>query len=442
MTYERFLRAATAALMIVIVTFMLTPSAGAQTYQTLYTFTGGADGGTPFAGLIIDAAGNLYGTTYYGGSGPCDVGTYPGCGTVFELAPTAGGGWTESVLYSFTGQTGWRPPSGLTSDAAGNLYGTTFWGNSINGNGAGWGLVFKLTPNPDGSWSESVLYGFTGAADGGSPVGGVILDATGSLYGTTNAGGTTTCLEHAGCGTVYKLTPNLDGTWTESVIYMFKGGGDGEWPDHVSLVFDAAGNLYGTTADGGGKGSCNWQSRPFCGTIFELTPNADGTWTEQVLHRFTGGRDGANPAGTLIFDKSGNLYGTTFYGGAHGYGNVFELTPIGDGTWKEKALHQFANKDGANAYAGLTFDAAGNLYGTTYAGGNISSCGGAGCGVVFELTPNAGGSWTQKLLHRFNGGTQGANPVSELIFDAVGNLYSTTSCWAATCAGAVFEITP
>jgi uncharacterized repeat protein (TIGR03803 family) len=222
------------------------------------------------------------------------------------------------------------------------------------------------------------------------------------------------------------------------VLHSFKGGADGSYPDHGSMVFDTAGNLYGATA-AGGKGSCYVWARG-CGTIFELTPNSDGTWTEQVLHRFSGNNDGATPEPTLIFDKSGDLYGTTLLGGAHGVGNVFELMPNAGGSWKEEVLHQF--KGGSDGpWAGVIFDQAGNLYGTTLDGGNLSVCGGQGCGVVFKLAPNSNGGWSETALHRF-ADHPSAYPNAGLILDAAGNLYGTTYGDGGKTRGSVFEITP
>ena len=220
--------------------FELTPNGdGSWTERVLHSFNR-SDGDHPVAGLIFDAAGNLYGTTYFGGAGWC--GNPEGCGTVFKLTPNGDGSWTESVLHSFRyGGDGMWPASGLIFDAAGNLYGTTTIGPS------GGGMVFELTPNGDGSWTESVLHSFDAPGDlGDKPFGGLIFDATGSLYGTTLAGGQGTCYG-SGCGTVFKLTPNGDGSWTHSVLYTFKANGsDGNNPSG-DLIFDAAGNLYGTT---------------------------------------------------------------------------------------------------------------------------------------------------------------------------------------------------
>ncbi|MGA2903955.1 MAG: choice-of-anchor tandem repeat GloVer-containing protein [Candidatus Korobacteraceae bacterium] len=376
--------------------FELTPAAGGGwTEKVLYNFgSNGADGSGPYAGLIFDGAGNLYGTTYEGG-------TY-GWGTAFELTPSVGGGWTEQVLYSFCSQTnctdGSYPFAGLIFDAAGNLYGTTARGGTSSGcSGSGCGTVFELTPTAGGGWTEQVLYSFcsqTNCTDGSYPFAGLIFDAAGNLYGTTFAGGihpSCTLSGYAGCGTVFELSPREGGGWTETVLYSFGSGTDGGYPV-AGLIFDAAGNLYGTTADGAYSSSCG----QICGTVFELTPTADGGWTEQVLYSFcsqTNCTDGYGPYAGLIFDAAGNLYGTTIYGGIYGYGTVFELTPTAGGGWTETALHSFGNdpaarvEDGAGPFAGLIFDAAGNLYGTTYGGGNGTTCGPSGCGTVFEMTP-------------------------------------------------------
>jgi uncharacterized repeat protein (TIGR03803 family) len=413
MHYKKLLGAASAALMIVIAILMLTPCAGAANkYKTLYRFKGGADGSEPTAALIFDAAGNLYGTT---GSG----GAYPyGYGVVFKLTPKAGGGWTENVIHSFNNSDGNYPHAGLIFDQAGNLYGTTTFGGGTNysgtvfkltknedgswtesvlyafpddgvhgggpyaglifdsagnlygadsGTGAyGNGMVFKLTPNPDGSWTENDIYSFNGA-DGAGPDASLIFDQRGNLYGTTKMGG-----EFDDGGTAFELTPNADGTWTESVLHSFSfhhHGHDGADPE-ASLIFDTAGNLYGTTSYGGLYGA---------GTVFQLAPNGDGTWIEHRLHSFPP-KNGFLPNG-LIFDSAGNLYGTTSLGGTHGYGTVFKLTPTLKGAWKTTLPHSFGNNPGAYPNSSLIFDAHGNLYGTTE-GGTAPNF-----GSVFEITP-------------------------------------------------------
>jgi uncharacterized repeat protein (TIGR03803 family) len=393
-----------------IMALTLAPGAwAANTYKILNQFNG-IDGADPKDALFtFDAAGNLYGTTFEGGA--------YGSGTVFELSPNSDGTWTENVLYSFTGGSdGSSPMAGVIFDSIGNLYGTTVWGGN-NGSGT----VFTLTPNSGGGWTESVIYSFTGGSDGYQVVGGVIFDAAGNLYGTATEGGA------SGNGVVYELTPNSGGSWTQSVLYSFEGGTDGSYPDHGSLIFDAAGNLYGETATGG-KGSCNW-TKGGCGTVFELTPNSNGTWTQTVLHRFAGGKDGANPESTLIFDQAGTLYGTTLFGGggpcSMGCGTVFQLIPKSGGGWAERVLLRFPVKNGTNSKGGLLFDTSGNLYGTATSGGS-GKCQNSGCGTVFELSPNSKGGWTERAVHRFRG-TPGANPYGEVVLDVQGNIFGMAS---------------
>jgi len=404
------------AILAVFAVLLLVTStrAVAQQETVLYSFTGTTDGSTPHAGLIFDAVGNLYGTTSQGGA--------YGFGTAFELTPTAGGSWTETVLHNFNnnGIDGSYPLCCLIFDSSGNLYGTTWQGGAY-----GYGTVFELTPSAGGSWTETLLHSFKDA-DGSTPGAGLIFDSVGNLYGTTLGGG------GYRSGTVFELTPTVGGGWTEKVLYNFKQKGkrDGARPN--ALIFDASGNLYGTTAVGG---AYNF------GTAFELTPRTGGNWTERLLHSFQHSpKDGDDPEAGLIFDASGNLYRTTGAGGKYSssVGTVFELSPIAGGGWTEKVLHNFLNhgNDGTEIEAGLTFDAAGNLYGTANSGGAY------GFGTAFELTPTAGGSWTETVLHSFgDNGTDGTNPGDgDLIFDAVGNLYGTTVYGGAYGWGTVFEI--
>jgi uncharacterized repeat protein (TIGR03803 family) len=348
-----------------------------------------------------------------------------GGGTVFKLTPNADGSWTESVLYNFCPQNncadGAVPSASLIFDQAGNLYGTAKEGGLDE-----LGTVFKLTPNADGNWTESVLHKFTGGTDGANPSASLIFDQAGNLYGTTSGGGDD-------LGTVFRLTPKADGSWTESVLHNFTGGTDGASP-YASLIFDQAGNLYGTTSGGGDSGSCLYDN---CGVVFELMPNANGTWTESVLYRFGGGKHGQWPFGGLIFDQAGNLYGTAEFGGNcgdPGCGVVFELTPQTDGSWAQRVLHSFNGSDGDEPVAGLIFDAAGDLYGTALRGGAHN------LGTVFKLTPNADGKWAETVLHRFLD-RPGASPSAGLIFGSSGNLYGTTN-GAGSAHGSAFEITP
>lgn len=404
-------RALAAVAVTLIVVLALAPGSWAVgKYKVLYTFTGGVDGGLPEDGLIFDAAGNLYGTTGYGGS--------YGVGTVFELMRNSDGSWTESVLYSFSGSSdGGYPNAGLIFDTSGDLYGTT----------VGPSTVFKLTPNSDGSWTESVIHSL-GSSDGSYPTGGLTFDTAGNLYGMATFGG-----KH-GAGSVYRLTPNQDGTWTFGVLHSFTMGDDGGYPEHASLIFDKAGNVYGITADGG-TGDCDWQGGgQGCGVVFELMPKAGGSWKEKVLYRFLGGNDGGTAIGALI-ERAGSLYGAAYQRGAYAQGNVFRLTRGANGKWTEKVLHQFrGGKDGANSYGGFVFDKAGNLYGTTIAGGG--SC---GCGTVFRLIPHSHSGWTEQVLHRFDG-VAGASPSAWLLPDGGGNFYGATM--NPNNAGVVFEITP
>ncbi|MGA8151737.1 MAG: choice-of-anchor tandem repeat GloVer-containing protein [Terriglobales bacterium] len=353
--------------------FELMPQAdGSWTEKLLHEFnTKVNDGATPNPDLIFDAAGNLYGTTQQGNSGSQ--------GTVFELMPQADGSWTEKILHSFTvnpGKDGYYLLAGLTFDAAGNLYGTADFGGLYSGNGPG--TVFELMPQADESWTLKVLHEFGRGQDGVGPASRLVFDGAGNLYGTTNIGG------NNGYGTVFELLPKADGGWTHKVLHSFTSPtGNGGSVPLAGLIFDAAGNLYGTTVEGGNS-SCVFGDDSPCGTVFELTAKSSGGWsTTKILHKFKGGKDGSEPRASLIFDAAGNLYGTTSLGGAYACGTVFELTPTAAGGWKEKVLHQFkrADKDGCGPLGSLIFDAFGNLYGTTGAGGTHNF------GTVFEITP-------------------------------------------------------
>jgi uncharacterized repeat protein (TIGR03803 family) len=428
-------------LLMTWMTMLLVPGAGAQSkYKSLYKFDGGES--FPEGGLIFDQSGNLYGTTYLGGA--------KGFGVVFTLTPQSDGRWTKSVLYSFCSLAhcadGAYPVAGLVFDQTGNLYGTTASGGANQESGA----VFKLAPNADGSWTESVLYSFcalNNCVDGSSPQSSLTFDQMGNLYGTTGGGGSSSFCGGFGCGTVFKLIPGSNGSWTESVLYSFcslTNCADGGLT-FAGVILDGAGNLYGTASLGGGVGQCAGRA---CGVVFELTARANGSWKEKILHRFADGRDGARPEGSLIFDGSGNLYGTTNLGGnsrcrtinGNGCGVVFELMPESDRSWKEEVLHKFTGADGNGPVAGLVFDTAGSLLGTTFFGGDLNLCGGTGCGVVFELTPNSKGGWTEKVLHRFLD-LPGARP-NGVILDAAENVFGSTLGDSSTTFGSVFEITP
>jgi len=361
-----------------------------NTYKILHTFKGAPnDGSFPQSGVTFDGVGNLYGTNPMGGA--------HGYGTVFRLRPSTGGFWTETVLHSFNnnGHDGLNSYAGLAFDSKGNLFGTTYYGGLTTcGSGvpSGCGTVFELSPNARGGWIYRVIYSFKAGIDGAWPSSTLILDSKGSLYGTTASGGTGSCTvgDYIGCGTVFKLTPSSRG-WTETILHSFIGGADGQFL-YGGLVRDAAGNLYGTTANGGSSGCFENLG---CGTVFRLSLSG-GVWTKTTLHVFAG-NDGAAPVGNLVFDNLGNLYGATAEGGANGSGNVFELTPS-SGFWNETVLHSFCSfcVDGSSPYAGVIFDGAGNLYGTTRNGGVNNED-----GIVFKLTPNTKGGWQENVLHRF-----------------------------------------
>jgi len=399
---------AVTAVVVLAMAIIAAPAAQAQTLSILHTFTGGQDGGKPQAGLTMDQAGNFYGTTPQGGAG---------YGTVFKLSHTGagwvlstlytfqGGGsdgagpiarvlfgpdgalygttnaggdsnfgivfslrppitacrsvqcpWTETVLHRFTGfGDGTNPGYGdLAFDAAGNIYGTTYFGGQ-----GGIGVVFKLTRSGE-SWTESVLYSFSDSGNEGSlPYGGVVLDSAGNIYGTTLGG-----INNQ--GVVFQLS-HPGSSWMETVVHSFGGPpNDGEAP-YGTLIMDQQGNLYGTTYKGGTTGA---------GTVYELQPSGN-SWTYSILADLPAFSNSGGPTGALTMDGAGNLYDTTYGDGFVGAGNVFELTPSGS-SWTYTDLHDFNGQDGSHPYGNVVLDAHGNIYGTTF---------GPGYGEVWELTP-------------------------------------------------------
>ncbi|MGC2110182.1 MAG: choice-of-anchor tandem repeat GloVer-containing protein [Candidatus Korobacteraceae bacterium] len=379
---------------------VLAPAAQAQTYSVLHTFTGGQDGAHSDAGVTVDAAGNLYGTTALGGA-------YGG-GVVFKMT-RHGSAWTPAPLYSFTGDTdGGSPEARVVFGPDGSLYGTTAYGG---GNGA-FGVVFNLKPPAQPCqrvscpWTETVLHRFTGGSDGAYPgQGDLVFDQAGNVYGTTQGYGSV--------GTVFKLTPQ-GGGWTETILYTFTHS---ENPVG-GVILDAAGNLYGTTSSGGIG----------FGTVYELSPSGSG-WTEQTLYTFQNNGDGSTPIGGVVFDAEGNLYGGTASVG----GTVYQLQPS-NGSWIFHKLYAFpASSDGPDD--SLTLDATGNLYGTVPSGGS-------GFGAAFKLS-RSGDTWTETNLYNFGQGGQGVYPYGSVALDASGNLYSTTNAGGGGAgAGVVWEITP
>jgi uncharacterized repeat protein (TIGR03803 family) len=386
----------------------------------------GTNGYTPQAGLILDASGNLYGTTSYGGD--LRVCSQDSCGTVFELSQNKAGNWIETVLHIFgSGTDGAVPRAGLVFDSRGDLYGTTLEGGTY-----GFGTVFELSPSIGGDWTETVLYNFSNAgSDGSGPLSSLIFDGAGNLYGTTGGGGTN------GSGTVFELSPAAEGIWNETTLHSFNRNGiDGVDPSS-GLTFNAAGSLFGTTSSGGSETGC---SNYGCGIVFELTPDGDSAWTETVLYTFTStGTGGYSPGRSgVVLDSAGNLYGTTVLGGTYGLGTAFELSAASGGVWKIKWLHGFGlGNDAGYPANGVTIDALGNLYGT--AEGSICTF----YSTAFELSEE-GGRWSEQVLHNLAGLTDGGCPSSGLALDAAGDMFGTTDNGGGGSdpGGTVFEIKP
>lgn len=382
-------------------------TAFAQTFTVLHSFTGGADGANPSEGLVLDSAGNLYGTTYDGGTGNCNQDSQQGCGTVFKVTNQG----TETVLHTFQGGAdGKYPWAGLARDNKGRLLGTTVDG------GMGFGTVFSL----DESGTEHILYRFTGAKDGAYPYASLTLDRTGRLYGTSTAGGNLHCGDVSkGCGTLFELNANKG-----AVVHSFAGApSDGSFPGYGSVLIDGSGNLYGTTGEGG---TANY------GTVYKV----DRTGRYTVLYSFSGTSDGCEPLGRLAADGSGNLYGTASLCGDYNRGTIFELTSTGS----FMVLYTFGvdgSGDGNEPFGGVTRDRSGNLYGTTLFGGQCSTSQ-SGCGTVFKLSPD--GSMT--YLRMFDGYTDGSSPWGNVILDAASNLYGTTSIGGQGGFGTVWKIAP
>jgi uncharacterized repeat protein (TIGR03803 family) len=360
--------------------------------------------------------------------------------TVFELSRSSSGGWTLTTLYTFSDfVSGSLPTGSLTFDAAGNLYGSTSQGGSPDcAPPNGCGVVFKLSPGT-GGWVETVLHTFNGGSDGSFPNGNLVFDSAGNLYGTTFVGGDPFCTELGiGCGTIFKLSPD-SGRWEKTTLYLFTGHEDGGVPPS-GVIFDAAGNLYGTTTFGGSySGNCS----PYgCGVVFQLSPTSSRFWKETIVHTFTGKSDGLNPEAGLTIDAAGNLYGSAGYGGTHSSGTILKFTPASPGSWKAKILYSFNFFDGWLPNT-LTLDGAGNIYGTTVWGGSKGEtgiCDPLGCGIAFKLSPRTEGPWTETLLHFFTGGHDGSLP-SPVVLDPADNVYGTTELGSYNW-GAVFELTP
>jgi uncharacterized repeat protein (TIGR03803 family) len=326
---------------------------------------------------------------------------------------------TTNVIFSFEEDEGEYADTDLETDNAGNIYGTTVLGGDFGG-----GTVFQLTPTPNG-WVHTVLYSFTGGADGGEPYKGVTLDREGNLYGTAVTGGSGSC--EGGCGVTYKLTKS-GGTWIQTIIHAFSGGDDGSGPG-ARVTVDQSGNVYGMTPTGGAYG---------LGTIYKIQKGPSGAWTLKVIHAFTGGADGGSGSAGRMILRNGRLYGAATTGGTYGSGVVFELMSRGAGRWDFRTLYSFRSQpDGSFPYGALLFNSSGHIYGTTYYGGanNI--------GAVYELSPRPVGEWDENVLYSFQEGSDGNSPISNLVFGGPGNLnlYGTTS-EGGLGSGTIFKLSP
>lgn len=386
-------------------------SAGAHAGTTIiYSFAGGADGEYADTDLVRDTGGNLYGSTVQGGNSAS--------GTVWELTPS-NGNWTHSVLYSFSGGSdGGEPYKGVTLDGQGNIFGTAVTGGSGSCDG-GCGVVYKLT-NSGGTWTQSVIYSFTGGNDGLDPGAGLTIDSNGDVYGTTPGGGV------YGYGTIFRLHRTGGGAWKFKVLHAFNGGSDGNGGSAGRLVL-AGNHLYGTATAGGNDGQ---------GTAFQLTRNVNGHWKFKSIYEFTGEPDAGFPYGGLALDNSGNLYGTTYYGGASGAGSVYRLGRK-SGAWSEKLLYSFTGgSDGAAPLGNLVIDSGGNLFGTTSGGGS------AGDGVIFELSPASKTRWKESVEHAFRGSPDGEYAYNGMVGDGAGDYFGATTEGGQSDDGAIYEFRP
>ena len=371
---------------------LATAAPTSDNHSNLWNFTAGIDGASARGDLLVDSVGNLYGTTSTGGAF--------NNGGVFEATTARPGAATLTPLYSFSGATdGAVPSAGLIMDSQGALYGTA----SLDGPGQ-FGTVFELTPpTPGGVWTETTLFGFPGGAQGATPVGSLVFDQAGALYGTTQWGGANNF------GTIFKLTPPAGGTgaWTETILWNFTGGADGGNPV-AGLVFDSTGALYGTAKTGGANNA---------GTVFQLSPGANNSWTQATLWAFTGGADCATPTGTLLQDGAGGFYGSAEYGG-----------PI-NADCDQARYPYYGETNQASSYA---------------ANAAYITPGGNGCGVIFDLRPAANGAtpWTQTVIWTFDAGLDGANPVAGLLAGPNGTLFTLSTEYGNTFWGTEILLTP
>lgn len=393
------------------ITVLVSVTFAASTPHIIYSFAGGSDGEYLDTDLVMDSLGNLYGTSVQGG----DFAS----GTVWQLSPSASG-WIHTVLYSFRGGAdGGEPYKGAALNNQGNLYGTAVTGGGGSCEG-GCGVVWKLTRSGSG-WNQSVIHTFTGGDDGSGPGTGLTVSPNGTLYGMTPTGGAN------GQGVIFEMKPTRNGTWHFSVIHAFTGGNDGSGGSAGRLLRHK-GSLYGVTTTGGANGK---------GVVFRLTRSA-GVWQLTTLYAFRGQPDAGFPYGGLAFDSAGNLYGTTYYDGANNLGSVYRLTPQPDGTWTEDVLYSFrGGRDGSGSISNVVFGKTGNIYGTTSAGG--ASC---DCGTIFKLTATADGRWKESIVYRFHGAPDGAFAYNGMVGDGAGNFYGTTVHGGPTDDGVIYKFTP
>ena len=397
-------------LVLAVAVFALNASAFGITETILYTFTGGSDGGGPFGNLVFDSTGqNLYGTTSAGGVSNSKGGN----GVVFQLSHV-GGTWVENVIYAFAGGgDGAAPLGGVIFDSAGNLYGTT---NSGGANGLG--TVFELSPASGGGWTEQVIYSFAGGSDGANPNGGLAIDSTGNLFGTTSTGGA------ANLGTVFEVSPVSGGGWSERVILTgtkARGGGFLR-----TVVFDAAHNLYATAPTGGASNA---------GSIYRLRANSTGGWRPAAIYSFLGGSDGSSPIATLTTVVAGHLYGTTQAGGNFSSGTAFELILNSAGTWVKTILYNFGSKSTDALFPTEALITEGSrLFGTSSSGGRFGS------GTIFELSRPIG-VWQEQVLHSFTTGSDTGGPAGSLLLSA-SNLVGLGHNGGSFGAGGVYELSP
>ena len=383
----------------------------------IYSFQGGGDSEDPQSGLVADAAGNLYGTTF---------GQFGSQGTVFKLTAPGkiGDPWVETILYDFSAPNDGKGPIGnLIFDAQGNLYGVTQTG----GQGQG-GIVYELTPQAEGAWTETILFEFSEVSEGIGPEAGLVFDKAGNLYGTASRGGNPTC----SCGLVFELQPPAQsgGAWTETTLYQFRGslphGTDGATPNSA-LIIDGEGDLVGTTESGGSIANL--------GTVFALRYE-NGRWVEKVLHAFSGA-DGGNPSGGIVL-HGGSIYGANSNYGADGYGTVFQLSASGGGVFTETTLYNFSGGNDADPIGPISVDASGNLYGAAYGATHSFN------GSVFKVAPptQKGGAWSESTVYAFDGDPDAQYPHGGVIVGKGGFLYGTSQSGGAENNGSVFAVTP